>query len=43
MGGIGTLYASLGFEFLFSSNGTSVEEGKVDEELNLADAEELSY
>ncbi len=42
MGGAGILWVSWGFGSGFSSKGMSVEDGKVDEELNRAEEDELS-
>ena len=42
MGGMEIFCGSIGFGSGFSSSGTSVEEGNVDEELNRAEDEELS-
>lgn len=43
IGGIGIFRDSMGFGGGFSSKGVSVEEGRVDEELNRAEDEELSF
>lgn len=43
IGGIGIFRDSIGFGKGFSSSGASVEEGRVDEELNRAEDEELSF
>ena len=43
IGGIGNFRGSIGFGRGFSSSGASVEEGRVDEELNRAEDEELSF
>lgn len=43
IGGIGIFRDSMGFGRGFSSKGASVEEGRVDDELNRAEDEELSF